>query len=273
FHTGSFGGFVRMRALSDGRLVIFVERGLPPGFSGAVPSTQDFAVELFSADLIPIRTIWERKIRASQLVMSPEYNTFVRVPFPYHPYVRGDVTPAGIVVVGYSDKYEIELYSPDKGRLSVFTHPIKQIKIEERDKKAHFDRFKMAVFKDGVRTLLPKPPDFILQHTEFPEFLPPYRDLFSDPSGNIWTHVYVASRESNVFDVFSPKGDFIRQITLEGAPVEETFSALMGKRFVDSGLWKIEYDDEGYASLARYSLIPGKDPLSPRKRAAPISTK
>jgi hypothetical protein len=258
FSPGVFGILVRMGALADGRLVLFIERGLPQDFSGPVPQTQDFAVELYSADLTPLRTIYEKKIRASRLVMSPEYKTHVRVPFPYNPNVRGDVAPSGILAIGYTEKYEMELYDPDRGRLSVFSHTFKPVKLEERDKKAHFDRFRMTVFRDGVRTQLPKPPDVILQNTEFPEFLPPYRDFFFDAAGNIWVQVFVASRASNVFDIFSPKGEFIRQVTLEGAPIDDTFVSSLGKRFIEGGLWRIERDEEGYASLVKYRLFAAK---------------
>jgi hypothetical protein len=257
FSPGVFGILVRMGALADGRLILFIERGLPQDFRPPVPQTQDFAVELYSADLTSLRTIYEKKIRGSRLVMSPEYKTYVRVPFPYNPRVYGDLAPTGILAIGYTDKYEIELYDPDQGRLADFSHPFKPVKLEERDKKAHFERFRMSVFKDGVRTQLPKPPDVILQNTEFPEFLPPYRDLFFDAVGDIWTQVFVASRASNVFDIFSPKGEFIRQVTLEGAPIDGGFASSLGKRFIEGGLWRIERDEEGYASLSKYRLVAG----------------
>jgi hypothetical protein len=258
FSPGVFGILIRMRALPDGRLVLFIERGLPQDYSGPVAQTQDFAVELYSADLTLVRTIYEKKIRASRLAMSPEYKVRVRVPFPYNPHVWGDVNSSGVLAIGYTDKYEIGLYDPDRGPLGAFSHPFKPVKLEERDKKAHFDRFRMTVFKDGVRTVLPKPPDVILQNTEFPEFLPPYQDLFFDAAGRLWTQVFVASRASNVFDVFSPKGEFIRQITLEGAPIDGTFASSLGKRFIEGGLWRIERDEEGYASLVKYRLVAGE---------------
>jgi len=253
-----YGWFMGMKSLHDGRLVVFVERGLAKGFSGRLPEDQDLAIELFPADLEAARVIYEKKIRASRWAKNPETNALHRVRFPYHPNICLGVDPSGRLAIGDNAKYEIEIYDPDKGRISTFSRSYTPVKLEDRDKKAHFDKFVMAVFVDNVKKILPKPPDYIVQLTEFPEFLPPYRGLIFDSEGNLWVHLYTQSRATNVFDVFSPKGEFIHQIIVEGAPIDASFTFGYGRPFAGSLLWQIERDKEGFASLAKYRLTAGK---------------
>jgi len=254
----SYGRLLGMKSLRDGRLVVFVERGLAKGFSGRLPEEQDLAIELLPANLGAARVIYEKKIRASRWAKNPETNAFHRVRFPYHPKICLGVDPSGRLAIGDNAKYEIEIYDPDKGRILTISRPYSPVKLEDKDKKAYFDLFQMAVFVDNVKKILPKPPDYIVRLTEFPEFLPPYRGLIFDSEGNLWVHLYVQSRAANVFDVFSPKGEFVHQINVEGAPIEPSFADGTVRSFVGSFLWQIERDKEGFASLAKYRLTAGK---------------
>ena len=254
----SYGMLLGLKSLYDGRLVIFKERGLPKGFSGGLPEEQDLAIELLPADLGAARVIYEKKIRASRWAKNPETNAFHRVRFPYHPKICLGVDPSGRLAIGDNAKYEIEIYDPDKGRILTFSRPYAPVKLEDKDKKAYFDLFQMAVFVDNVKKILPKPPDYVVQLTEFPEFLPPYRGLIFDSEGNLWVHLYAQSRATNVFDVFSPKGEFIHQIIVEGAPIDASFTSGYGRPFAGSVLWQIERDKEGFASLVKYRLTAGR---------------
>jgi hypothetical protein len=116
----------------------------------------------------------------------------------------------------------------------------------------------MAVFKDGMKTMVPKAPAVILNNTEFPETLPPYRALIADGEGHVWVQVYVEGRETNVFDVFDPEAGFISRIAVEGAPIDHSFAMSSSNRFSGRALWRIEQDEEGYASLVRYGLVAGR---------------
>jgi len=261
FLPGAFGVFIQMRALPDGRFVVHYGRGIGTGANDRPPDRQVQVVELLSADAKPLRVLLEQDVLTGRFVWNAQYNANVRVPFPYHPTLHVDVTPAGVLAVGYSEKYEIELHNPDRGRLAAFVRPYSPIRLTERDRQDHFGRFRMAVFKDGMKTIVPKPPDVILKNTEFPETLPPYRGLTADGEGNIWVHVYVESRATNVFDVFDPQSGFIARISVEGAPVDHSFAASLSKRFFGQALWRIEQDEEGYSSLVKYRLTAGRTSL------------
>jgi len=258
FYPGAFGVLIRMRALPDGRLVAYYERGFAPGSQIRIPDTQDRVVELLSAEAKPLRTLYEKKIRASRLVWNEETNSYVRVPFPYHPGVAMEVTPAGIVAVGENDNYRFELLDPDKGQLASVARSFTALKLAEKDKQAHFGRFRMRVFKGNIKTILPKPPPVIVKFTEFPDTVPLYRDFIADGEGNLWVHIYVENRAANVFDVFSPKGELLGRITVDGAPIDELFASNASVRFAGRSLWEIERDEEGFSSLVKYRLTGGK---------------
>lgn len=98
----------------------------------------------------------------------------------------------------------------------------------------------------------------ILENTEFPENLPPYRDLIADGEGRIWVQLYIENRTMNVFDVFDPQEGFIARMILEGAPIDHSFAGSLSNRFSGQVLWQIEQDEEGYSSLVRYRLTAGR---------------
>jgi len=254
FNPGAFGVFIRMRALPDGRLVVYYERGFAEGSMTRVPDSQDRVVELLSAEAKLIRTLYERKVRSSRLAWVAELSRYVRVPFPYHPAVAMEVTPAGLVAVGLSDKNGFEVLDPDQGRLAAFSRPYQPVRLTEKDKQDHFGRFRMTVFKDNIKTVLPKPPEYIVKDTEFPDVLPAFRGLIADGEGSLWVHVYVESRATNVFDVFDLKNGFLARITVEGASVGHDFANSLSNRFAGGALWMIERDEDGYASLVKYHL-------------------
>ncbi len=244
-----FGRFLGFRSLPDGRLVMLLERGLPSGFRGRLPEEQDQTVLVYSGDLKATRAIYEKKFRSSCWGRNPDNNAMHRIVFPYHPRVLFAVSPFGMIAVGYNAKYEIELHDPDKGLLRTLKHAYEPIPLESLDKKAHFDQFKMAVYIENMRKVLPRPPDYILKLTEFPEFLPPYGGLDFDSAGNLLVNVYTKNRATSVYDVFSTEGTYINRITIEGPPLTWLH------RFFGNGLWQIERDAEESASLVRYRLV------------------
>lgn len=249
-----YGALHRMEALPDGRLAVLREKGVPPGFRGPLPDEQDAVLELFSEDLETVRAVFEKTFRSSRWGHNPQTKGPHRVRFPYHPGVFFAVSPSGALAIGYNETYEIELVDPDKGHILTVSHSYEPVRLEERDKEEHFGRFVMAVVVNNVRKVLPKPPDYVVELTEFPEFLPPYRGLMFDPEGNLWVQLYTQSRATNVFDVFSPEGEFLNQITVEGAPIGAYFASSQLKDLRGDVLWQIERDEDGFASVAKYRL-------------------
>jgi hypothetical protein len=69
---GGTGDLLALRALSDGRWIAFVERGLPAQFQGRLPEERDYAVLLLSTDLTPVSTIDEQKFRNRRWTRHPQ---------------------------------------------------------------------------------------------------------------------------------------------------------------------------------------------------------
>jgi hypothetical protein len=84
------------------------------------------------------------------------------------------------------------------------------------------------------------------------------RGLAVDGRGRLWVQVFTPERETNVFDIFGPKWEFLNRVAVEGASIDAQFMSSFEKRFAADVLWKIEKDPDGFASLVKYRLTPGK---------------
>jgi len=255
---GPQGDLARLKALPDGRFVAFVEKGLSETFQGLLPAERNYAVLLLSADLEIKATIYEQKIPNRKWTRHPETQGLIEVGSPYNPRVNADISPQGLMAIGLNRAYEIGLYDPDKGMVTAMTRPYTPLKLEERDKQAHFSQYRMVVFTEGEKSIVNQAPPYIIKATEFPDVLPPYRNLIFDGRGRLWVQVFTPERATNVFDIFDPNGKFLNRITVEGATIDANFASAFEKRFAGDILWKIERDAEGFASLIKYRLSPGK---------------
>jgi len=254
---GVRGELYSLGALPDGRFVAFIDKGLPENAEGPLPSEQHFAVLLLSRDLAVVKTLFEQPLRLRNWFRHPETQAVGPAPFPYHPNIAVDVSPAGILAVGCSRTYQIGLYDPDKGRTAEIHRPYIPVKIEERDRKAHFDSFTLRVMVGRQMQTVKGAPPYIIKATEFPENFPPYRGVCYDGQGNLWVQIYTADRATNVFDIFSSRGEFVKRIAVEGGPIEAVFSSSGSNCFHGDGLWKIEKDADEFAFLVKYRLTPG----------------
>ncbi len=252
-----YGFFKGMKTMPDGRLIISRELGLPKGFSGLLPVDQDDVIEVLSDDLQNKKIIYEKKYRASRWYRNPETKSMSRVYFPYYPQVCFDVSMSGIIAIGYSEKYEIEYFDMEHGSIRKIARPYDPIKLEERDKEEHFNKFVMAVIENNFKKILPKPPEYIIKLTEFPENLPPYRDIIFDSENNLWVQLYTRNRTTNIFDIYSPNGEFINQVIVEGAPIDGSITTKINNCFYENGLWRIEKDKDGFVSIVKYIIKKG----------------
>lgn len=255
---GAWADIYDLRALPDGRFVAFLDRGLPPDFQGRLPSEKNYAVLLLSPDLTAVKTIFEKSIRRRNWFRDPQTQAVGQASFPFHPNIVFDLSPTGVAAVGYSQAYHVGFYDPDKGRLSEIVRSYDPVKIQEKDRKDHFDAFTMRVMVGNKMDLVHGAPDFVIKATEFPEHFPPYRGIAFDDKGNLWVQIHTPERTTNVFDVFSSDGLYLNRITVEGAPIEASFSSHAQMKFSTGFLWKIERDADDFASLVKYKLTAAK---------------
>jgi len=255
---GAGADIYALKALPDGRFIAFLDKGLPPDFEGQLPSEKTYAVLLLKPDLTVEKTIFEKSIRRRNWFRHPQTQGLGQASFPYHPDICFDLSPTGTVAVGYSQAYDIGFYDPDKGRFSGITRTYAPVKVEEKDKKAHFNAFTLRVMAGNKMETVTGAPEYVVKATEFPEHFPPYRGVSFDGRGNLWVQIYTADRAMNVFDIFAPDGRYLNRVTVEGGPVEASFSAHTMMRFNGDFLWKIEKDADEFASLVKYRLTAGK---------------
>jgi len=257
---GVWGDLFGLKALPDGRLIAFIDKGLDAEKfqGGPLPSERAYAVLLLSPDLSVVKTLFEKSIRRRNWFRHPQTQGVGQAAFPYHPDIVFDASPAGMLAIGYSLGYDIGLYDPEGMQKASIHRPTQPVKIEERDRKAHFNVFTMRVFVNNQMETVTGAPDYIVKATEFPENFPPYRGVSFDGKGNLWVQIYPADRTTNVFDVFGADGRYLNRITVEGGPIEASFSTHAMMRFHEGYLWKIEKDQDEFASLVKYRLAPGK---------------
>ncbi len=250
------GDLMDLHALPDGRFAALVERGFPANRLDKLPAERDYAVLILSAELAPLATLYESKMRNRTWTRHPQTKGLIQVGFPYHPAVRTAVSPDGTIAVATGQGYEIVLFDADKRRKAVIRRDYQPVRLENRDKEAHFALFKMRVLVDNQMALVNKAPDYIRQLTEFPELLPPFRGFFYDGRGRLWVQVTTPGREADVFDIFAPGGELLGRIRLEGAPIGPYFASNIEKVWTGDLLWQIEKDEDDFCTLVKYRLPP-----------------
>jgi hypothetical protein len=200
-----------MRPLPDGRIVL--QKQLTRREDLNAP--QEIILELYSADLEFIKTIYQRQVRLDKYVAEPRY---VNIPIAFAPSVYWDITSDGKIVLGYSEKYEIEFYDPDKGKISTFSHTYTPVEIAEPDQEQFFQRITVATTTDrGERSIKRGAPDYMVKNTEFPKVFPPFHGLKVDSQNNIWVILWTSlvQKTRGVFDAFEPSGKFINRVLIE----------------------------------------------------------
>ena len=247
------GSWEVMRALPDGRFIVQKEivhlETLAAHLDASQDTPQDFYLELYSSDLEFIKSIYHRQVRRNKYVTKPHYTN---VPIPYAPYVYWDITPAGKIVLGYSEKYEVEFYDPDKGKMSSFTHAYTPVEVSSPDKDSFFQGIMVSTMTDrGERSVKQGAPEYMIQNTEFPKVFPPYRDLKVDSQGNIWVTPWTSQvqKRGSVFDAFGPDGKFLNRVQIENNeyPPYRPF-------WLSNGFWCTGANADGEYRVVKYRI-------------------
>lgn len=229
----------KLRSLPNGDIII--ER-LKLSFTD---KPQDFSIEIFSPDLKLKKVFYSKKVwpyKYSKIVSKS-------LPAPFYFYIYWDITPDGNIVMGFSEKNEIEIHDPFSGILFSFSHPYEPVKVNERDKKEFFDGIAFAI--DGRRASYP---DVYRKNTEFPKFKPSFFNVLIDSQGNILVSRYRINRNEDYrsFDVFNPNGNFINTVQFIGiSSFPKNFHLVY---FIHNYVWIVETDDDGLYKLTKYRI-------------------
>ena len=242
-HSRENGSPKGMKALPDGNIVLELEKTNFQDFN----KPQDCLIWIYSPEMMPVKILYTHPVLRNKYMRIE--NSLTNIPQPFSPSVHWEVLAGGNLVIGFSDKYELEIYSPGSGKTALFTRPFEPVKVTDEDKKAFFDG--MSYSRGG--TVSRGAPDHIVKNTEFPRNKPAFDRVLTDPEGNILLHLPRASKEdeSRLFDAFAPDGKFIATVRIEGdAP---SFFSL----FLDvnaRAFWCPKAADDGTYRVVKYKI-------------------
>jgi len=235
-------------ALPDGRFVVEKERTniQNPG------QPQECRIELYSSEFEFAKPVYAQKIWRNKYITEPRSTN---VPIPFSPLVYWNTTSDGKIVIGYSEKYEIEIHDPDRGKIGSFAHAFRPVEVTSADKEQYFKGMGTTYsLSSGASTFQRGAPDYIVKLTKFPKFKPPYNAIRIDPEDNIWVRLYGATLGiGSSFDAFKPDGTFIGTVKLTG-------DSLFPYRLVrqKAWFWGITVDKDGEYTIAKMKIEAAK---------------
>lgn len=246
FHHSEMGlGYriQKIRALPTGDFVVewditnFSEPGAP----------QEGRIELVGPDMKRKKILVKGNVLLNKIISDP---VRTNVPMPYPERFHWEVSPRGFIVVGFSGKYEIDMYDAGGEKIRSISRKHTPIPLIKQDEKDFYDSLTFAA-SDGSR--LRDVPDYVRKHVVFPPTKPVFRDLLVDYEGNILVCLYSKNREeeSRTFDAFDPDGNFIASVRVEGENPPPVSSRL---RLDRDGFWLCRTDAEGLPVVSKWRI-------------------
>jgi hypothetical protein len=239
------GSVRKIRSLPNGVIVVEKEKS----FRREPDKAQICSIDLYSTDLKYERTIYSRKLWRKKYVRTKDFGISTLY-FPFAPDLFWDVIPAGLVVIGYSTQYEIEMYDSSGKKLSSFSNEYNPVKVTANDREEYFAG--LVFSRNGV--ILNEIPEYITKYTEFPKNKPAFRNILADSEGRILvvTHKRDKSEEGKVFDVFNAEGKFQTSARASG---DISFPMSRWAAIQDGFFWAIETDEEDLFRVIKYKIV------------------
>ena len=238
-----------IKSLDDGRIIIEREA------SGWVKNEfiQLFGLELFSKEFKYIKELYEKRILRNIFLRKPNRSN-LNQPFPND--VSWDVLPGNKIVIGYSEKYQIEILDPSTGATKRFSHTYTPVKVTEADKKFFFD----SIISSGPSGRMKRGADrFTRTHTKFPEYKPAFKKIITDCQGNILVFLYTNNGKgesmlnAKCFDAFDADGNFINHVKIVSEGELYIYKVISEKENV---FWAISEsaDDDMDSEIIKYKV-------------------
>jgi hypothetical protein len=239
------GSWRALRALPDGRFI--VEKEKIDRTKPEIP--QEAILELYSHDLELVKTVYSHPVFRNKYITEPQRTN---LPVPFAARVVWDLLPGGKIAIGYSGKYEIEIFDPDKGKGSSFEHAFTPIEVTAKDKEDFFQSITFAYGSSsgGMVKGSSGAPDFMRKLTEFPKFKPSFQELKTDRDENIWVQLTETGEgASAAFDVFDGKGVFLGSVRMaEGSAFPHVAV------WVKDGFWTLRATSEGEYAVTKMRI-------------------
>jgi hypothetical protein len=234
----------RLRALSSGEIVLETEEI----YFSEPDKPQDCFLEILTPDLKPKKTIYSQAVLRNKYIRT-QAGAF-NVPQPFCPDVFWDVSPSGEIIVGFSGKYEISIFSSDGAKVSTFSHSYDPVKVTAEDEKSFFEGMSYTT-ETGVQQ---GAPEHIVKNTTFPKFKPAFHALAVDSEGNILIQTYSKNEEemNRFFDAFDARGKFIGRVCVEG---ETAFPGHWQKpSFIGRSVWFTKYSADELPKVIKFRI-------------------
>lgn len=234
----------KLKALPSGEFVVGIEK---IHYDPKTP--QDFSVVLFSPDMEQVKILYSRPVWRNIWGIPNAPN----IPVPFSPYVHWDLMLDGKIVIGYSDKYEIDIYDKEAVLIDSFSHTYDAMKVTKEDRDMFFGRLTFGRTGPGGTIVREDPPPAIKEHVKFPDFKPAFHGIAVDSEGNILVCTYGKDKKEEYknFDAFDPEGNFIAHVRIES---EHSFLSFRNTKIKDGCFWVRESDKDGYQKIVKYRI-------------------
>ena len=216
---------------------IIMTRSTSPRIAGSVYGDRESGQE---------KDIYKRPVLRTKLVRLPR-GAITGYTKPYCPDIYWNVSPNGRILIGFSDKYELELYDPAKGKIGFISKSWNPVKVshDERKRILEFSRFidsKGNVFSAS---------DDILKADIFPDYKPAFDEVYFDQEDNILVHPITAGGSSFIYDAFSPDGKFISRVEFSGT--DQGFKGIT-KQASDGSFFSFDMDPDGIWLITKWRI-------------------
>ena len=164
----------------------------------------------------------------------------------FRPQVTTTVADNDFIYLGYPEKYEINVFSPEGKLVKKITREHDPIPVSKKDKESFVQRYSQnlpAVFTEDLK-------EKAFQNVKYPKYKPAYQGLTLMENG--WLAVIVNSVEDEytLFDLFDQEGKYIAHFKTP-VPAEGMMAGLL---FFKNGKAYSVVTEDDYKFAKRYSI-------------------
>jgi hypothetical protein len=153
------------------------------------------------------------------------------------------LAPNDEIYFGFSDTYEIKVYSPTGALTKIFRRDYDPAPVTERDKKKYED-FERVEFLRSLPAQFENAKKKALSLIRYPKYKPAYQDFTVGDNGWLFVIVNSQGNEAAVLDVFDAEGHYIART--EAAIPAEALRFKKGKAYAIA-------TEDSYKSVKRFS--------------------
>ncbi len=198
-----FSRLDRMKFLPNGELLIQTTKRNIGENTG-----QEKILYLLNRDLSAEKIIYQKNVLEEKMISKP---IRIFVPQPFQALVSWDISPSGLIYIGFQGRYTIEVFNSRTGKETEFSHPFKPVRTTDEDRDDYFSDFVIATGNDIIKKI----PDYIVDNAIMPSAKPAFYQIVIDYQGNVLVFPSLSHGDENiVFDAFMPNGRYIQTVKI-----------------------------------------------------------